>query len=240
MRKKLSAFQTALVDAVLEDFADVPEEQQIDLALSSVFESRCVELIDRSHRPLMLHTSKRIRRIILVAAIVSALIGSALAIPAVREAFIDFFFIEDSDVYGITFDADEAAFAPREILEVYGPTYVPEGYELAIEDVSAAGVAYWYANSEDQWICFTQYIIMENASEDDWFGVNAGETAGSSMLLGDYLVEEIRSRSVYFWFWTDNRYLYSLEISNEVPKTVAEEVFHGIALCNAVPYGDME
>lgn len=229
MHKKLSTFQTALVDAVLDDFADVPCEQELDLAFSPEFESRSRELIDGSRQPLRFHASRRVRRFILVAAILSALITSALAIPAVREAIIDFFFTSDAGTYGITFDEAEAASAPREIVEVYGPTWIPEGFELAIEDVSAAGAAYWYANTEDHWICFTQYIIMEEASESDWFGVNAEETGRSSMLLGDYRVEEIRSKSVYFWFWTDNRYLYSLEISNEVPEAVAEEVFHSIA-----------
>ena len=155
---------------------------------------------------------------------------TAMAIPSVREAIIDFFFTNHSEYYGITFDPNEAANAPAEIVDVYGPTYIPDGYELVIEDVSQAGVAYWYVNENDQWICFTQYVIPPDATDDSWFGVNAEETQRQSFLMGDYLVEEIQSQSVYFWFWTDNMYLYSLEISNGISSEITEQVFSSIQL----------
>ncbi len=227
--KTLSEFQRALLQASMEDFADVPSEENIDLIPSPKFQAEAVALIRRTSRPGWRHVNTALKRAVIIAAMVAALVTTAMAIPAVREAVIDFFFPDHSEYYGITFDPDAASLAPDEIQQVLGPTFVPEGYELVMEDVSPAGVAFWYADAQDQWICFTQYVIPPDATDDSWFGVNAEETERQSILMGDYLVEEIQSRSVYFWFWTDNSYLYSLEITNSIPREIAEEVFRSIA-----------
>ena len=229
-KKVLSDFQSALLRATLEDFADIPRENEIEIEISPAFESKSLELIRNTQHRFRHHPKNTFRRLILIAAILSILATTALAIPSVREAIIDYFFEDHSSHYGITFDPEEAASAPDEILEVYGPAFVPAGYTLVIEDVSSAGVAFWYANEEDQWICITQYVLPPDAADDSWFGVNAEETSRKSMLIGEYLVEQIQSRSVYFWFWTDNRYLYSLEISNGIPAEWTEEVYRSIHL----------
>lgn len=228
--KTLSEFQRALLSAAMEDFADVPAEEDIDLIPSPKFQAEAAALIRRSSRPGWQHMNTALKRAVIIAAVIATLVTSAMAIPAIREAVIDFFFPDHGKSYGITFDPDEAALAPDEIREVWGPTSVPEGYELVLEDVSPAGVAFWYADAQDQWICFTQYVLPPDATDDSWFAVNAEETERQSILIGDYLVEEIQSRSVYFWFWTDNSYLYSLEITNSLPREVTEEVFHSIEL----------
>ena len=229
-KRPLSEFQRALLNATLEDFSDVPEEGDIDLTPSPKFQAEAAALIRRTQRSHWRYTNTTLKRAILIAAVIAMLATSVLAIPAVREAVIEFLFPDHSTHYGITFDPDEAASAPDAIGQVYGPTYIPEGYALAIEDVSPAGAAFWYANAQDQWICFTQYVLPPDPTDDSWFGVNAEESERQSILVGDYLVEEIQSRSVYFWFWTDNQYLYSLEISSGTPREIAEQVLRSVAL----------
>lgn len=229
-KRPLSEFQRALLNAALEDFADIPGERDIDLSPSPEFQAKAAELIRHTQRSHWRYMNTTLKRAILIAAVIAMLTTSVLAIPSLREAVIDFLFPEHTTHYGITFDPDEAASAPDEIVQVYGPTHIPEGYELAIEDVSAAGVAFWYTNAQDQWICFTQYVIPPDATDDSWFGVNAEDSQRQSILMGDYLVEEIQSKSVYFWFWTDNQYLYSLEITNGTPREIAEQVLHSVEL----------
>ena len=227
-KKVLSEFQSALLDATLDDFSDIPHEDDINIEMSANFLTNADALIANSKRQSLHTVNLTLKRLILIAAIISMLATTAMAIPAVREAIIDFFFTNHSDHYGITFDSNEASNAPNMIVDAYGPTYIPNGFELALEDVSQAGVAFWYVNEQDQWICFTQYVIPPDATDDSWFGVNAEETQRQSLLLDGYLVEEIQSRSVYFWFWTDNTYLYSLEITNGIPQEVTEQVFRSI------------
>lgn len=225
--KQLSEFQKALVSSVLEDFADIPAEDGIDLTFSPEFEERARRLISRSDSRLWRATNITLRRIVLVAAIIALLSATAMALPPVREAILDFFLTDRVTEYGITFDPEEAAAAPRELLTPCAPTWVPEGFEPVLEDVSAAGGAFWYANPHDEWICFTQYLLPADTG-DDWFSVNAEETSRFSRLVGEYRVEVVESRSVYFWFWTDNEYLYSLECTYGVDPDTTEQVFRSI------------
>lgn len=229
-KRPLSEFQRALLNASLEDFSDVPEEGDIDLIPSPKFQAEAAALIRHTQRPHWRYMNTTLKRAIIIAAVIAMLATSVMAIPALREAVINFLFPDHITHYGITFEPDEAANAPEAILQVYGPTHIPEGYELAIEDVSAAGVAFWYVNAQDQWICFTQYVLPPDPTDDTWFGVNAEQAERQSLLVGDYLVEEIQSKSVYFWFWTDNQYLYSLEISNGTPREIAEQVLRSVVL----------
>lgn len=227
-KRPLSEFQRALLNASLEDFANVPEERDIDLIPSPKFQAEAAALISHTQHPHWRYMNTTLKRAIIIAAVIAMLATSVLAIPVLREAVINFLFPDHSTHYGITFDPEEAANAPDAILQVYGPTHIPEGYVLAIEDVSAAGVAFWYVNAQDQWICFTQYVLPPDPTDDTWFGVNAEDAERQSILVGDYLVEEIQSKSVYFWFWTDNQYLYSLEISNGTPREIAEQVLRSV------------
>lgn len=225
--KQLSEFQKALVTSILEDFSDIPTEEEIDLTFSPGFEERAQTLISRTDSRLWRATNTTLKRIILIAAVIAMLAATAMAVPPVREAILDYFLTDRGSTYGITFDPNEAANAPRELLTAYAPAWVPEDFELTIEDVSAAGGAFWYTNPEDEWICFTQYLLPADIT-DDWFSVNAEETSRYSRLVGDYIVEVIESRSVYFWFWTDNEYLYSLECTYGVDPDTTEQVFHSI------------
>lgn len=225
--KQLSEFQKALLDAALEDYADIPAEEEIDLTISPEFDSRARKLISQTDSRLWRATNTTLKRVILIAAVIALLSATAIAVPPIREAILDYFITDHDTDYGITFDPDEAADAPREMQTAYAPTWIPEGFEPAIEDVSVAGGAFWYVNAEDSWICFTQYILPADAS-DDWFSINAEQTSHYSRLVGEYRVEIIESRSVYFWVWTDNEYLYSLECSYGVPEETTEQVFHSI------------
>lgn len=225
--KQLSEFQRALLDAVLEDYADIPAEEEIDLTFSPEFESRAQTLISRTDSRLWRATNTALKRILLIAAVIATLAATAFAVPPIREAILDYFLTDRDSYYGITFDPDEAADAPRELQTAYAPYWVPDGFELAIEDISAAGGAFWYVDAGDNWICFTQYLLPADAA-DDWFSINAEETDRYSRLVGEYRVEVIESHSVYFWIWTDNEYLYSLECSYGVSEETTEQVFHSI------------
>ena len=138
MQKKLSDFQSALLQTVLDDYADIPEEAQIELELSPQLQAKAKELI---HHPGRYSHRLTLRRILIIAAILSILATTALAIPSVREAIVDFFLVEHSGSYGITFDPAEAETTPREIVEVYGPTYtnICLSWQLASTEGQGAG-----------------------------------------------------------------------------------------------------
>ena len=125
--KQLSEFQKALVSSVLEDFADIPAEDEIDLTFSPEFEERAQSLISRTGSRLWRATNTTLRRIVLIAAIIALLSATAMALPPVREAILDFFLTDRVTEYGITFDPEEAAAAPRELLTPCAPQLGPGG-----------------------------------------------------------------------------------------------------------------
>ena len=92
-KKVLSEFQSALLDATLDDFSDIPHEDDINIEMSANFLTNADALIANSKRQSLHTVNLTLKRLILIAAIISMLATTAMAIPAVREAIIDFFLL---------------------------------------------------------------------------------------------------------------------------------------------------
>ena len=91
MARKLTEFQRALVDATLADFAHVPGEEATGIIPSPDFEEQAEDLIRKTKRTGWYYVNTTLKRAILIAAIIGALVTTAFAVPAIREAIIDFF-----------------------------------------------------------------------------------------------------------------------------------------------------
>lgn len=228
MAKKLSDFEKALLEAALDEFINVPAESEIDIQPSPEFEEKAEDLIRKTKRTGWYYVNTALKRAILIAAIIGALATTAFAVPAIREAIIDFFIQDEGDHYGFTFDPNEAATAPDEIERVYGPTYVPNGFEKVVEDASIAGVGLWWVNSDDQWIRFEQSAIPDDPTNSDWLGINSEDVTTKSILIGDYLVLVIYSDDIYTLVWTDNSYFYRLYLDNAISDNEMKNIFLSI------------
>lgn len=113
-KKELTAFQRALLDAVLESHADIPKEEALSDPFSEEFKAWADDFI-RKNGTRRLRTATVLKRILIAAVIILLLIGTAMAIPAVRTAILDLFFHETEDRIAITFDPVQAANAPNTI-----------------------------------------------------------------------------------------------------------------------------
>ena len=118
-KKKLPAFKQALLDATLEEFRDIPSEEEIDLEFSEEFEAWAQELLKGPQKRGSRPRGKTLRRLIILAAILAALVTAALATPAIREALIEFFTHNRGTHYEFSFDPEQAATAPRTIETEY-------------------------------------------------------------------------------------------------------------------------
>lgn len=229
MARKLSEFQRALVDATLAGFAHVPGEEATGITPSPDFEEQAEDLIRKTRRTGWYYVNTALKRAILIAAIIGALATTAFAVPAIREAIIDFFIQDEGDHYEFTFDPEEAATAPDEIEMVYGPTYVPDGYELAVDDVSVAGVCLWWTNQNDQWICHYQHKIPNDPTNSEWLKLdNSEDVTKKSITIGDYLVLVINGTDYYTLIWTDNSYFYRLELDYSINEIEMVKIFENI------------
>ena len=229
MARKLSEFQRALVDATLAGFAQVPREEAVEITPSPDFEEKAEDLIRKTKRTGWYYVNTALKRAILIAAIIGALATTAFAVPAIQEAIIDFFIQDKGDHFEFTFDPEEAANAPDGIEMVYGPTYVPAGYELVVQEAATAGVGLWWTNDNDQWICFYQDMMPGDPTDGEWLKIDNSEgVTKKSVLLGDYLVLVINGHSFYTLIWTDNSYFYRLELDYSITEAEMEKIFVSI------------
>ena len=227
-KKPLTAFEQAVIDSILVEYQDLPEENELEIDFSTHFQIWSHRLIHKTRNPYWYYVNTTAKKIILVAVILSMLTMTALAVPAIREAIIDFFFHNQGERYGITFNPEEAATAPDEIEETLFPVYIPRGYSL-LEMISTPTSCFgFWTDSPGNRICYTQDIIQHNASSDNWIGIDAENVTRTTQIIGEYLVEIVRYDESYCLYWTDNSYIYSLELPNSISEEVMIEIFSSI------------
>lgn len=217
-------FEQALLDVILEEFSDVPCEQEIELTVSFKFQKMCEKLLRRARHGTVSHVSIAFRRAIIIAAIIAALITTAMAVPAIREAIIQFFVRNEGTHYEFSFDAEQAATAPDVAEKIYHATYIPEGYTEISRDVSFAGAFYmWSDEIGEDYIMFNQYIIPEENNS----GPNAEGTATEILNLNGYEVFCVHDEGTMY-YWTNNEYFFELYCGAKVSEEVMQQIFSGI------------
>lgn len=222
--RNLTPFQKALLDSVLIEHEDVMEKCE-PVAFSEQFLAESKKLIKQTCGALSFGV-KRGLRIALIAALITVLLaGCAMAIPAVREAVIDFFLQIKGDRVGITFNPEEAATAPDSIETIYTLTDVPHGYEQVVYDILPNEVHIWWVNEYDQWITYTQLRIPNNATTENWFMLELPIEDKDQRVIGDYLVEIIRSEGFYHLVWTNSQYVFILELPDTIDDEAMQKIF---------------
>lgn len=222
--RNLTPFQKALLDSVLMEHEDVMEKCE-PVVFSEQFLARSKKLIKQT-RGVLSFGVKRGLRIALIAALITVLLaGCAMAIPAVREEVIDFFLQIDDEKVGITFDPQEAANAPKTIETTYMLSEIPPGYELVANESLSVQSYSWWMNDQGLWISYDQFTIPENAAEDNWIVMELPEMGRESRVIGDYLVEIIRSEGFYHLVWTNNKYAFVLELPDVIDDETMLKIF---------------
>ena len=221
----ITILRRALVESVLEEHKDIPAEAEIEYTFSSAFQQRIEKLIRRSNTRAWYCINSPLKKAIIIAILIGLLTITAAAVPAIREALIDFFVVErEPGVYGITFDPEQAATAPHQIETFYGPTDIPEGYYIIIDDRAISGLCMVWMDDAGNMIYYDQCFIPQNALYSNWMGVNAEGTTRESKIVEEYLVEIFFMEESYTIYWTDNHYVYSVTLSNTIPFEVFENL----------------
>lgn len=124
----MTAFEQAVVDSILAEYKDLPDEDELNENASFDFQHWSIKLIKKTRNPYWYYVNTTVKKVILIAIIFSMLTVTAMAVPSIREAIIDFFFHNHGERYGITFDPIEAEKAPDEIEVAYSPVHLPDAY----------------------------------------------------------------------------------------------------------------
>ena len=223
-RDNMTVFQKALLQSVLDEYSDIPQKSELTDTYTESFKNWADGFI-KEQTPQRIRM-RRILRITLVAAILIVLLaGTAMAIPAVREAIIDYFFTRYEERYGIAFDPEAAATAPNEIKEVYVFGYIPDGFELIAENQFAASASSWWMDNCGQMIVFEQSVIPNDPTDDSWLGINTENSAKEMAVIGDYRVDIIRLGESYLLVWTNNSYFFTLQLPNTIDQETMTAIF---------------
>ena len=230
-KKEYTPFQRALVDAVLEKYEEVPKEAALSYEFSPEFEQFVEDVVNgRSPKKESRYKGKRVLIRIVKVAIITAIIiallaGTAMAIPAIREAIIDFFTTEHEHRISISFDPEKAATAPNTIETAFAIYDLPDGYTLVFENISDSSALFWWTNEEDQLISFTQWVIPEDAKDDSWLGLNAADHEQQTVHIDNYVVKIITTPENKKYIWTNNFYFFVLEVPNDLSQEDIDNIF---------------
>lgn len=227
-KNTLTPFEQALLNVNLEEFEDIPAESEINLDLSPQFQAKADELIRRMHRQSNKRTMPLLRKVALVALIAAILALTACAVPAVREAIINFFFRDEGTHYEFTYDPEQAATAPDKIEEVYIPINIPNGFELVVNDISSSGVVLMWCNAEDVWINYIQGVIPDDPSLGDGGGFNSEGAVTEWITLGNCQVLRIEDDEWIHYAWTSSEYEFSLSCSDKSMEDELKEAYYSI------------
>lgn len=206
----------ALLLVTLDEFQSVPAEAEIQHTFSRGFQEKIRSITRKSESVAWRVWQAPVKRAILIAILIMImLVTVACATPEIRNAIIDFFFVESEADYGIRFDPDEAANAPHVIENVYVPVVAQEGYTLSFKECTNAVVEYIWTNNHNEYIYYSQAIIQRDAPDRVWASIDAEGTKRTTKNINGYLVEILENQTdqQYVAVWTDNRYVYTVDIS---------------------------
>lgn len=226
-----------LLDISLYEFCNVPPENAIDHTFSRKFQEGIRKINKKSESLTWRVWQAPLKRAILIAVLVVLMLATiACATPAVREAIIDFFMVNDGESFGITFDPNDAANAPRTIEKYWAPACEPKNYSLALKKGNDAGLTFVWTNGNGEYISYAQSLIQENATTETWIGIDAEGTNRTSKIINGYWVEIISSEAdqQFVAVWTDNEYIYTVDISGTDPEGILESIMVSLVEVDAV------
>lgn len=223
--KKLMPFELALLDAVLEEFSDIPDrEDEIDVTFSPAFLAKSEKLIRNTRRKVWRYVNTTMKRVALIAIIAALLTSTAMAFPAIREAVVRFFTRDEGTHYEFFFDSEQSAAAPDCIKTVYVPTYLPDGYHEHSKAVAISAVSINWLDDSGNWIAYDQLPIPKASENRSWFGANSEGVTKQTLCLNGQTVLCIYDDGMTY-IWTDNAYFYSLYCGATVSDEEMQKIF---------------
>lgn len=232
-QNKRTPFQQALLDATLESYADIPAEAEIDAEFSQQFLQKSDSLLNNAPKSKSQRTSKNLRRILLVAAIITVLVAMAVMGTAQRVYLFQYTITEYGRYYEFKYTDAVPPDAPDHLEIFYRPTYIPQGYELDDTSGSDTGVQYNWRNSEGTYIVYSQITIRE----DHVFcrrGKNTQiPTTIDGVLIDGCDVLRIVSDFGTQYYWIDDGYFHHLAMGPGVPQEEYLKIFCSIEAFDA-------
>lgn len=199
-----SEFNEVVRAAVSKEFADIPEESEIDYEFSEGFLRKMDKLISKVNREERRKSSFKAKNVVaLVAAILLMLVG-LMSVSAVREPVINFVVKIYEEFNEISFSGDTST----EIDRVYSFTKVPDGFEETQRILNEKISVIRYDNS-------TTGDVMElsqEATQDCSFALDNKNCEIRTFNVDGKEIRIYRDEygSAYDAFWIEDTYCFKL------------------------------
>lgn len=206
----------AFLDAVSNRYQAVPPENEIEHTFSPEFQSEIHKMSRKSESTLWRGWQSPVKRAIAVAGLILIMLTViACASPTVREAILSIFLIDEDKGYGITFNPEKAENAPDEIEDYWIPDYCPKDFAITYQVTSQTAVTYIWQRENRDLIRYSQLPIQEGTTEENWMGINSEGARHTTESINGYLVEMLAWNEHFVAIWTDNQYIYMVEIRGD-------------------------
>ena len=179
---------------------------------------------DRPHK-----SAKTLRRVILVAALIAALVALAVGGSAYRYDLFEYSITEHWQYYEITYSDAVPDTAHTHLEKVYKPTYIPDGFVLTDTDIRTIGAVYSWKTEDWSGISYQQYLIEPNDVLCRPMRWNKN-LAINGVLMGDHQVLRVDQDEYIFLFWTDGEYMHYLGVTSDIPEEEILKIFHSITV----------
>lgn len=226
--RELTPFRRALLDSVLTEYADIPDEH-VEAPFSDRFLEKMDGILQPSKGVLTFRTRRVIRAILIAAILIALLAGSVMAIPGMQQWFTGIIFTRGEDWIEITVDQELAARSPQTIETIYELGYIPEGFTVELNSLRKHNKHYSWSNSDSELLCFDQHVIRR---EDSSGGINI--TFGDeddpieTRKMGNYDVNIVHNRYGKKYIWIGEGYWFYLDMPSSLDEATMEKIFYSV------------
>lgn len=218
MSKKRMNGREVLEEALRQCCADYCEEipcSEEDIDLGEDYEKYMNSLIRRSKKPFRRCFDTAGKRAAGIAAAFLVMIGCTMSVSAVRKPIVGFLTNTYDKYVELFFDENDVEKAPTKIETVYTLGAVPEGYVQESTFLNEVRSSITWINDKNHQIILTQTVLDGNITVDNEH--NELETVEMNGMTVIYIV----TQHYRCYFWNDNEYQFSLDLSTEISHEMA-------------------
>ena len=218
MSKKRMNGREVLEEALRQCCADYCEEiprSEEDIDLGEDYEKYMNSLIRRSKKPFRRCFDTAGKRAAGIAAAFLVMIGCTMSVSAVRKPIVGFLTNTYDKYVELFFDENDIEKAPTKIETVYTLGAVPEGYVQESTFLNEVRSSITWINDKNHQIILTQTVLDGNITVDNEH--NELETVEMNGMTVIYIV----TQHYRCYFWNDNEYQFSLDLSTEISHEMA-------------------
>ncbi len=200
-----------------QEFAHIPPEDEIDHVFSPKYLKAKEKLLKSLDKPYRRFTDTAAKRIAIVAACLILALSSLLAVGAVREKVVEFFY-SVFDKYTTVDFLENDINNKKEIETNYIFTRIPKDYIAKDYIVNPALTYLSWENSDSQWLVFEQKLLRSESF------VNTEDTQIVEKVVNDTPCISFEQSGSYVYYWEFDGYGFMLTYPIDLGEEFAASV----------------